>query len=73
MLAGLFPAVVMTILLVGAFAVALLISHHVPRAVILSGFTITLIGWVLIPGMALLVGVLPFLKLAPGESSRPVS
>ena len=66
LLAGIFPAVVMTILSVSTFSLALLTNHHVPRALMFSGFASAMLGWALIPGMALFVGVLSFLKLASG-------
>jgi hypothetical protein len=61
-LAGMFPVLAMTVLLVVLMPVGLTIQAIVgkptPLSLVLSGFVNMLLGWVVIPGAALLLGVL---------------
>jgi hypothetical protein len=66
-LAGIFPAspvapAVMVMVCLGAFPVALVIHSHVPLRLLLSSFGLGLLNYSLIPGVALFLGALPFLK-----------
>jgi hypothetical protein len=62
-LAGIFPVLVTAALLVLAFPVGLIVElityGNASLPVMLSGFASSMLGWVIIPGVALLVGALP--------------
>jgi len=65
--AGLFPAWAMAILFLTMWPLGWLIESYVrqvPARVNLSALALYLLNWGLIPGAALLVGALPFLRLA---------
>jgi hypothetical protein len=67
-LAGIFPAspvAPVTMVCLGAFPVALVIDSHVPLRWLLSSFGLGLLNYSLIPGVALFLGALPFLKQRP--------
>jgi hypothetical protein len=42
--------------------VALVVDSHVPLRLLLSSLGVALLNWSLIPGVALFLGALPFLK-----------
>ncbi len=67
-LAAIFPAspvAPVAMVCLGAFPVALVIDPHVPLRLLLSGFGLGLLNYSLIPGVALFLGALPFLKQRP--------
>lgn len=70
LLAGLFPAAAVTILFVALLAVAPFVDRQVPLAVKLAAFASRLLYSAVIPGAALLLGTLPFLKDHSHEPSR---
>jgi len=59
--AGVFPAAAMLGTFLVTFPLAFVIDWHVPALLKLSGLAIYTFAWVVIPGAALLLGVLPFL------------
>jgi len=60
--AGLFPATVLGAAMGLAFLVALFVDRQVPLSLKFPAFVIYLLGWSVVPGLALLLGVLPFLQ-----------
>ena len=60
--AGLFPATVLGTSMALAFLVALFVDRQVPLSLKLPAFVAYLLGWSVVPGLALLLGVLPFLR-----------
>jgi hypothetical protein len=69
-LAGVFPAVALGILFLSILPVALIVDSHVPKAIVFSSFAIGLLGWVFIPGVALLAGATVILATHSGTPSR---
>ena len=69
-LAGVFPAVALAILFLSILPVALIVDSHVPKAIVFSSFAIGLLGWVVIPGVALLAGATAILAKDHGTRSR---
>jgi hypothetical protein len=65
--AGLFPAASLVTLMLLSFLVALFVDRQVPLNVKLPALLIYLLGWGVVPGAALLLGALPFLKGRPHE------
>jgi hypothetical protein len=67
--AGVFPV----LMLAGAFfmilPIAILFDRHIPFSMFVTSFGLLLLGWVLIPGAALLLGALPFLRNHANETS----
>jgi len=59
--AGLFPSMVMTVLFCVGFAVSLIVARQLPPITLLAAFG-QVSFWIILPGLALLVGALPFLK-----------
>ncbi len=69
-----FPVVPYLVFFLVAFPLALILQSHVARNLMLSAFLVGLIGWVLLPGAALLAGGLPAqLFLSRRPSSRRVT
>jgi hypothetical protein len=70
-LAGIFPVLAMTALFVLVSPVALtvdvILSGNVPLSLLLSGLANAMLGWVVIPGGALLLGALPVALLRHRE------
>ncbi len=62
MVAGLFPVAALLALFLLVLPVGLVVDRHVPLALMLKSVAINLVGWVAIPGIALLAGALPFLR-----------
>ena len=60
--AGLFPATVLGAAMGLAFLVGLFVDRQVPLSLKFPAFVIYLVGWSVVPGLALLLGVLPFLQ-----------
>lgn len=60
--AGLFPAFVLVTLMVLSFFVSMFVDRQVPLNVKLPAMLAYMLGWVVAPGLALLLGVLPFLQ-----------
>lgn len=72
LVAGLFPALVFLFTFSIIFPVSLAIGSLPPMKIFLPALTGNIISWVVIPGAALLLGVLPFLsdpKSSPGMNS----
>lgn len=67
--AGVFPV----LMLAGAFfmilPIAILFDRNIPFSMFVTSFGLMLLGWVLIPGVALLLGALPFLRNHANETS----
>jgi len=63
--AGISPASPLALFFLGVFPVALVVDSHVPLRLQLSGLGFALLNWSLIPGVALFLGALPFLKQGP--------
>jgi hypothetical protein len=67
--AGVFPV----LMLAGAFfmilPIAILFDRNIPFSMFVTSFGLMLLGWVLIPGAALLLGALPFLRNHSNENS----
>ncbi len=67
--AGVFPV----LMLVGAFClilpIAILFDRNIAFSMFVKSFGLMLLGWVLIPGAALLLGALPFLRNHAHETS----
>lgn len=61
-LAGVFPIVPFLALLVLSFPLALVIDRQVPLNLKFVAWAMYMLNWVLIPGGALLLGTLPFLR-----------
>lgn len=72
--AGVFPVLMLMAALFLALPVGIIVDyivdHHVPFSRIVTSFGLYLLGWVLIPGAALLLGALPFLKNHSASSPR---
>jgi hypothetical protein len=64
-LAGVSPASPVALLCLGVFPVAAVVDSHVPLRMLLSSLGVALLNWSLIPGVALFLGALPFLKQRP--------
>jgi hypothetical protein len=64
-LAGISPASPVVVVCLGVFPVALAVDSHVPLRLLLSSLGVALLNWSLIPGVALLLGALPFLIQRP--------
>jgi hypothetical protein len=66
---GVFPV----LMLAGAFfmilPIAILFDRNIPFSMFVTSFGLMLLGWVLIPGAALLLGALPFLRNHANETS----
>ncbi len=60
--ASLFPAACLLGFLVLLLPVSFIVDRHVPLALKLSGFVLYIGNWVLLPGAALFLGALPFLR-----------
>lgn len=72
LVAGLFPALVFLFTFSIIFPVSLAIGSLPPMKIFLPALAGNIISWVVIPGAALLLGVLPFLsdpKSSPGMNS----
>lgn len=67
-IAGLFPAASLLAMFALFLPLGFIVDWHVPVKVKLISFTLYILGWVLIPGAALLIGVLPFLRNHSNES-----
>jgi hypothetical protein len=67
--AGIFPV----LMLAGAFfmilPIAILFDRNIPFSMFITSFGLMLLGWVIIPGGALLLGALPFLRNHAVKSS----
>lgn len=59
--AALFTVVTMASIFMVVLPFAVLIDRHVPWSTISAVWTASMVGWVFVPGAALLVGALPFL------------
>jgi hypothetical protein len=70
LLAGVFPAMAMAILLLAILPVSIVMDSHVPWILRFGGFASALLGWVVIPGVALLAGAAVILATHHGTSSR---
>lgn len=70
LVAGLFPSAALTLLFAAVMPIALLRGSLLPWSFLVSALASALLGWVLIPGAALLVGVLPFLFVG---KPRPIA
>lgn len=57
-----FPALVLLGLFCPAIVLATVLEHHLTWSVLLVAFSAMVFNWVLLPGAALLVGALPFLR-----------
>ncbi len=72
-LAGIFPVLAMTALFLlispVAFTVDMIMRGNVPLPLLLSGLASAMLGWVVIPGAALLAGALPVALLRHQESA----
>jgi hypothetical protein len=69
-----FPVVPYLVFFLIAFPLALILQSHVARNLMLSAFLVGVIGWVLLPGAALLAGGLPAqLFLSRRPTSRRVA
>ncbi|HMD99157.1 MAG TPA: hypothetical protein VKM93_17750 [Terriglobia bacterium] len=64
-LAGISPASPVAVVCLGVFPVAVVVDSHVSLRLVLSSLGIALLNWSLIPGVALFLGALPFLKQRP--------
>ena len=69
LLSGLFPVVAILALLLLGFLLAPFADPQVPMTVKLAALGAYLLGWVLIPGAALLLGAAPFLRNPVQESA----
>ena len=69
LVAGLFPSAALTVFFPALALVALIVHSPVPTALPFTTLASTLLGMVVIPGVALLIGVLPFLF---ARKPRPV-
>jgi hypothetical protein len=69
LLAGLFPAVTLLALLFFAVLLVFIADPQVPVLVKLSAIGMYILGWVVIPGAALLLGALPFLRNGAKQST----
>ena len=67
LLAGLLPAVSFTILSLFGLAFQIIAGHSVP----LFAIAVALLGWLVVPALALLLGVLPFVVAGRQEPSSP--
>ncbi len=67
--AGIFPV----LMLAGAFfmilPIAFLFDRHISFSMFITSFGLILLSWVIIPGAALLLGALPFLRNHAVKSS----
>ena len=66
--AGLLPAAILAAALLSAFVVAFFVDPQVPPHVKFSALLAYLLTWGVFPGLALLLGVLPFLQQARGKA-----
>ena len=65
-LAGILPASPVTVVsAVAAFPVAFVLDSHFPLRLLLSSTATALLNWTIIPGAALFLGALPFLRQQP--------
>jgi len=62
LLVGMFPATLLLALFLCMMLLAFVADPHVPLALKFAALGTYIIGWVLIPGAALFIGVLPFLR-----------
>lgn len=70
LLAAVFPAAAMAILFLAVLPVALVVDSHVPLVDIFSGLASGMLGWVVIPGVALVAGALAILATHRRTPSR---
>ena len=68
-----FPALVLMALFCLGIALATVIEHHVNWHALPVAFALMVFSWVLLPGAALLVGALPFLRSAPTREAEQAS
>lgn len=71
--AALFTVVTMATIFILLMPVVVLVDRHVPWSTFMISWTASMVGWVLVPGAALIVGALPFLKGVPREASQTAS
>jgi len=64
-LAGISPASPVAVVCVAVFPLALVVDSNVSLRLMLSTLGVSFLNWSLIPGAALFLGVLPFLKQRP--------
>lgn len=69
--AGLFPAVAMLGLLCSILPAALILDRAVRAHFMLVGFAVAVFNWVALPGFALMLGVLPFLRIPRRATAGP--
>jgi hypothetical protein len=60
--AALFTVVTMATIFILVMPVVVLVDRHVPWSTFTIAWTASMVGWVLVPGVALLLGALPFLR-----------
>ncbi len=70
LLAAVFPALALGIPILAALPVILVVRSHVPSLLVFSGFASALLGWVIIPGVALLAGAAAILATHRRTSAR---
>ena len=72
LLAAVFPALALGIPILAGLPVILVVRSHVPSELVFNGFASALLGWVIIPGVALLAGaaaVLATLRRSPSRQA----
>jgi len=62
LVAALFPALVPFAIFCPAIVVSAVLEHHLTWTVVPVAFALLVFNWVLLPGTALLLGALPFLR-----------
>jgi hypothetical protein len=60
--AALFTAVTTASIFMFAMPLAVLVDRHVPWSTVSAAWATSMVGWVLVPGAALFLGALPFLR-----------
>jgi hypothetical protein len=70
LVAGLFPSIGLTVMLIVMFAGAMVVDRQVPAHVKLVGMAVFVSNWIVLPALALLLGVLPFLRV---QRPRPAN
>jgi hypothetical protein len=73
LVAALFPALVPFAVFCPAIAVSAVLEHHLTWTVVPLAFAVLVFNWVLLPGTALLLGALPFLRNSRMQSAQQAS
>jgi hypothetical protein len=68
LLAALAPAIAMLVVFVLILPWAMILDKHEAHHILLGGFLILTLTWVLLPALPLLLGAAPFLRKAQAQS-----